>query len=69
MLQISRVTAITVYELLMENQLHGKITHPLPHPIPCLGLIKQNFLDIDPKAIQQIVFLGNLARDRDITVL
>ena len=56
MLQISRVTAFTVYELLMENQLHGKI--PPPHP-----------LDIDPKAIQKIVFLGNLARDRDITIL
>ena len=69
MLQITRVTAFTVYELLMENQLHGKIPHPLPHPILCLGLIKQHSLDIDPKAIQKIVFLGNLARDRDITIL
>ena len=33
MLQNSSVTAFTVFELLRENQLGGKITHPHPlHP-------------------------------------
>ena len=48
MLQNSRVTAFTVFELLRENQLGGKITHPPPPPVfpsppppPRLGLNEQ----------------------------
>ena len=40
MLQNSRVTAFTVFELLRENQLAGgKIT---PFPLPRLGIIENN---------------------------
>ena len=37
MLQNSRATSFSVFELLRENQLGGKIT-PLPSPPPRLGL-------------------------------
>ena len=49
MLQNSRVTAFTVFELLRENQLGGKIT---PSPLPRLGLNEEeNWLRNKPKTV------------------
>ena len=38
------------------------------YKIIAIDLSKQQSVDVDPKAIQQINFTGNLARNGDITI-